>query len=94
MLKKEISIQYGEQPLKNKDYVKIINEKHFNRIVSMLKNEDIILGGKVDRANLRIEPAIIDNVTFESACMKEEIFGPILPIMTFKTKEDIDNHCE
>ncbi|MGO5358451.1 aldehyde dehydrogenase [Anaerofustis sp. LCP19S3_F7] len=89
LLKNEISIQYGEEPLKNKDYVKIINEKHFNRIVSMLKNEDIIWGGKVDRANLRIEPAIIDNVTFENACMKEEIFGPILPIMTFKTKEDI-----
>ena len=89
LLKKEIVLQYGKEPLRNKDYGKIINEKHFKRISSMLENEEILIGGDIDSENLKIAPTLINNATFESACMKEEIFGPILPIMTYKTKEDI-----
>lgn len=75
--------------LENVDYVKIINEHHFNRLISFLGNqEQIIYGGKFQSSNLKIEPTLME-VDIDSHIMKSEIFGPILPIMSFKTIEDI-----
>ena len=88
-LKDEIISQFGKDPIGNSDYGKIINEKHFARLKGLIKNEDIIIGGYCDDDKLKIEPTILDNITMESPCMKEEIFGPILPVMTFKDREDI-----
>ena len=88
-LKDEIISQFGKDPIGNADYGKIINEKHFVRLRSLLENEDIVIGGYCDEDKLKIEPTILNNVTMESPCMKEEIFGPILPVMTFKDKKDI-----
>ena len=69
--------------MKNEDYTKIVNERHFNRLVNLIKGEKIIYGGDIDRELLKIEPTILDKITLDSPIMQEEIFGPILPIMTF-----------
>ncbi len=86
---REIKKQYGEEPLRTEYYGKIINKKHFDRLLSLIDKEKCIFGGKYDSEALRISPTVLDNVTFEDAVMQEEIFGPILPILTFDKTEDI-----
>ncbi|MGN1143627.1 MAG: aldehyde dehydrogenase family protein, partial [Anaerovoracaceae bacterium] len=83
-LKFYISVMLGEQPLKNPDYPKIINEKHFDRIMGLLEGEKAIVGGKGDRSHLKIEPTVLVDVTADSPVMQEEIFGPVLPVLTFR----------
>lgn len=70
------------------DYVKIINKNHFNRLLGLMKDGKIISGGKSDPKNSMIEPTILDNVSINSNIMKEEIFGPILPVLTFDKIEE------
>ena len=83
-IKKQIRKQYGSEPLRNPDYGKIINEKHFNRILGLMEPEKIVWGGRADRDGLRIEPTVMDHVRFSDPVMQEEIFGPILPVLTFE----------
>lgn len=71
----------GENALKNDSYVHMINEKHFDRVMSLINQDKVIYGGRGDRASLRIEPTIMLGVTKEDAVMKEEVFGPIIPII-------------
>lgn len=87
-LKQEIILQYGENVLENPDYGKIINKKHFDRILSLIDNRKIIFGGEKNIEKLKISPTILDNVTSDDNVMQEEIFGPILPILSVDT---IDN---
>ena len=90
-LKKCIQQFYSEDPSTDYNYGKIINQKQFNRIINYLKEGNIIYGGKYDESRLYIEPTLIHNVSLESPLMQEEIFGPILPIISFETKQ-ILNH--
>ena len=83
-IKKQIRKQYGSEPLRNPDYGKIINEKHFNRVLGLMEPEKIVWGGRADRDSLRIEPTVMDHVRFSDPVMQEEIFGPILPVLTFE----------
>ena len=83
LLKSEIRAMYGEDPLKNPDYGKMINRKHFDRVLGLMKEEKLILGGENDTESLRIAPAVMDQVTEDDAVMQEEIFGPILPVLTY-----------
>jgi aldehyde dehydrogenase (NAD+) len=85
----EVRRQFGEKPLENGDYGKIVSRKHFDRVCGLMDPEKTVLGGGADEATLRIEPTILDNVTFDDPVMKEEIFGPILPILTFDSAEEI-----
>lgn len=85
----QIKAQFGENPLENPDYGKIVNEKHFDRVCSLIDVQKVVWGGKSDRARLKIEPTVLDNVTWEDAVMQEEIFGPIMPVLTFEKTEDI-----
>ena len=78
---------FGDKAEESYNYSKIINEKQFNRLVNYLPLGNILYGGRVDKAKLFIEPTIMDNVNADSAVMKDEIFGPILPIISFNTKE-------
>ncbi|GAB3791553.1 aldehyde dehydrogenase [Virgibacillus kimchii] len=87
-MKKQIKSFYGKSPLRNKDYIRIINEKHFNRLESYLNKGTILHGGNVDREYLMIEPTIIDQVSWEDEIMQEEIFGPILPVFSFQDIEE------
>ncbi|MDY5229501.1 MAG: aldehyde dehydrogenase [Eubacteriales bacterium] len=79
----QIKIQYGDNPLKNKDYGKIINQKHFKRLCGLIDKNKVIIGGETDCGSNRIAPTVMDNVTENDAVMGEEIFGPIMPILTF-----------
>jgi aldehyde dehydrogenase (NAD+) len=72
----------------NSEYGKIINEKQFDRLIKFLNQGEIIFGGKYDRSKLFIEPTIIANVSLDSDIMKEEIFGPILPVIGFSNAVD------
>lgn len=83
----EIKRQYGESPLLDANYGKIISEKHFNKVVSFLEGQNIYYGGKIDSKSLKIEPTIVDSPNLDSPIMTEEIFGPILPVMSYNTKE-------
>ena len=87
-IKKQIQKQYGKQPLERDDYGKIINKKHFNRVRNLIDKNKVILGGKADPSTLRIEPTVLDNVTFGDAVMQEEIFGPVMPILTFDSLDE------
>ena len=80
---------YGENPLKNPDYPKIINEKHFNRILGLFEGEHLLIGGQTNLEALKIAPTIIDQVTWSSPVMQEEIFGPVLPIIEFDDLDEV-----
>lgn len=84
-IKKQIVAQYGEQPLNNENYGKIINEKHFNRVLSLIDKEKLAHGGNSNPATQQIEPTLMNNVTFDDAVMQEEIFGPVLPVLTYES---------
>ena len=81
----EIEKQFGKEPLKNPNYGKIINEKHFERILGLIKGEKLVYGGQSEPESLRIAPTVLNNITWDDAVMGEEIFGPLLPILTFDT---------
>lgn len=79
---------YGEDPSKSPDYARIINEKHFQRLEGLLNDGEIVFGGRRDRATLYMAPTLIDRVTLQDNIMKEEIFGPLLPVMTYEKLDD------
>lgn len=87
-LKKFIPRFYGADPSAEPGYGRIINQKQFNRIVSYLSDGKIVYGGKHHEASLFIEPTIITDVSMDSSIMKEEIFGPVLPVLSFKTMQE------
>ena len=87
-LQKEITAQFGEDPLKNPDYGKIINQKHYDRIMGLIDADKVVCGGCGDGQSLRITPTIMKNVIFSDTVMGEEIFGPVLPILTYDTLEE------
>lgn len=88
-VQKQIRRQYGKQPLHSSDYGKIINEKHFDRILGLIDEKKVVHGGGSDRSTLRIEPTVMDNVTFSDAVMQEEIFGPAMPILVFDSLDEV-----
>lgn len=78
-----IKKMYGKDALQNEEYPKMINEKHFDRVIGLKREVHTVSGGRSDRNSLKIEPTILDQVTWESPVMQEEIFGPLLPVLTF-----------
>jgi aldehyde dehydrogenase (NAD+) len=85
----QIRRQFGELPLSNPNYGKIINEKHFDRICGLMDPAKVVCGGQADRKTLRIAPTVMDNVTWDDAVMQEEIFGPVLPVLMYEKLSDI-----
>ncbi len=85
----QIKAQFGENPLENPAYGKIISEKHFARICALIDGEKIVFGGGKDEAKRKISPTLMDNVTWADAVMQEEIFGPVLPILTFERFDEV-----
>ena len=72
----------------NKEYPKIINKRQFDRMIELIEKEDIAYGGSFDEKTLKIQPTLLDNKSFESKAMQEEIFGPILPIIEYIDLEE------
>ncbi len=88
-LKREVVAQFGEDPLKNPTYGKMINEKHFTRVSALIDEKKVVHGGRTDAERLKIEPTILDGVSHADAVMQEEIFGPVLPILTYKDESEV-----
>ena len=79
---------YGARPEESNDYAKIIHEKRFDTLVGYLSEGKIVTGGRHDRQRLFIEPTLMEDVSPESPLMREEIFGPILPVFTYSDMEE------
>lgn len=88
-IKKQIVSQFGASPLENQNYGKIINEKHFARVMGLIDKDKVVIGGGGNAETLRIEPTVMTDVTFNDAVMGQEIFGPVLPVMTYKKFSDV-----
>ena len=87
-LKKSLQRFFTDKPEESYNYGKIINERQFNRLINYLSQGNIVYGGRTDKEKLFIEPTIIENVSLDAPIMKDEIFGPILPILTFNTADE------
>ena len=79
---------FGEEPLKNPDYPRMINEKHYHRVMGLLKDEKAETGGYGDEEHRQIAPTVLTSITEDSPVMQEEIFGPVLPVLTFGEIEE------
>jgi aldehyde dehydrogenase (NAD+) len=88
--KTELEKAYTNNPEQSKDFARIINTKNFERLNNMLTNENIVIGGKTDKLNLYISPTLIDEPKLDSEVMKDEIFGPILPVLSYESENEID----
>lgn len=80
---------YGRDPLSDENYCRIVSERHFDRLLSLIKAENIIYGGKNSREKLKITPTILEPVSENSKIMQEEIFGPIMPILEFDNFDQV-----
>ncbi|WP_162126146.1 aldehyde dehydrogenase [Flavobacterium phycosphaerae] len=88
-LKAEITTAYVENPEASPDFARIINAKNWKRLVTLLENETIVFGGNSNASDCYLSPTIIDEPNLESPVMHEEIFGPILPVVSFETEADL-----
>ncbi|MEF9873190.1 MAG: aldehyde dehydrogenase family protein [Glutamicibacter sp.] len=79
---------YGKEPLTHPDFGRIVSRKHFDRLLSMFEQGEVVFGGEYDEDTLRIAPSIMRNVDLEGSLMTEEIFGPILPVIEVETFEE------
>lgn len=89
-MKIEIIKAYGENPKNSSDLARIVNEKNWHRLVSMIETEKVVFGGETDIEDFYISPTLIDENDLDSELMQEEIFGPLLPIITYKDEKEID----
>ncbi len=83
---------YGRDPQKSNDFGRIVSPKHFKRLCRLLENSNIAVGAKVDENERYIAPTVLKSVLWDDEAMKEEIFGPILPVITFKTIDEAINN--
>lgn len=88
---KEIERRYGKNPENSEDFPRIINLNNIQRLTRLIENEHIIYGGKINKQTNYYSPTLIDNPELDSKIMTEEIFGPILPILTYENEDDISN---
>lgn len=95
-LKQAIKELYGEKPLKNDSFTRIVSERHFNRLCTFLNNGKVFVGGESSLEKLKIEPTVLMDITWKDKVMEEEIFGPILPVLDFEnlkeTLSEINQH--
>lgn len=91
-IKKQIKKQFGENPLENPAYGKMINEKHFYRVCGLIESEKVVCGGKSDLETLKIEPTVMDGVLYSDKVMSEEIFGPVLPVIGYNEISEVVNY--
>jgi aldehyde dehydrogenase (NAD+) len=82
-LQQAITANLGKHPQQSEAYTRIINQKHFKRLRALIDDEKVVYGGITDAATNYIAPTVMDHVSFDDAVMQEEIFGPVLPVLTF-----------
>lgn len=88
-LKRNLNDFYGKDPIANNDLPRIINENHFDRLLGLINEDKVVFGGEFDRDKLKIAPTIMDGVDFADPVMSEEIFGPLIPIISYANLDDI-----
>ena len=88
-IQREIKVQFGEKPLENPKYGKIVSGKHFARLTGLIDPQKVVCGGETDEGAERIAPTVMDGVTWSDKVMGEEIFGPILPVLTFEDFNEV-----
>ena len=93
-LKKYIVRFFGDDASTHYNYCKIINENQFDRLIKYLDEGRVIMGGQHQRSSLYIQPTLLDGVDENSRIMKEEIFGPVLPVISFENKQEALNIIE
>lgn len=91
-MKDNIINMLGDNPLDNNDYPKIISKRHLDRLINLIDKNKIIYGGNHNCEKLEV--TLLDNVTFDDLVMKEEIFGPILPIITYKSIDEVKDKMD
>lgn len=88
-LKDEITAAYGHKPEESPDFARIVNSKNWNRLVDMIEHDKVVFGGQTDAESCYISPTLIDESDLDSLIMKDEIFGPLLPILSYDSEADI-----
>lgn len=88
-MRHEITEQYSKEPLQNENYVRIVSERHFERLCRFLQDGQVVIGGNYKKDTLHIEPTVLADITWQDAVMEDEIFGPILPIIEYDNIEDV-----
>ncbi|WP_339918231.1 aldehyde dehydrogenase [Yeosuana marina] len=89
-LRDEIELFYSKNPEESEDFARIINTGNFKRLANILDNEHIVIGGETNEDDLFIAPTVVDEPSIDSEVMKDEIFGPILPILSYSNEDDIN----
>jgi aldehyde dehydrogenase (NAD+) len=83
---------YGEDPSTSPHYSRIINKRHHDRLTALLAGEKIHSGGRSDREARYLEPTIVEDSSWDSKLMQDEIFGPILPVLTYADLDEVEDH--
>ena len=89
-LKEEITKAYGDNPADSPDFARIVNTKNCERLIGLIDSKKVIFGGQTDLDNCYIAPTLIEETSLETELMKDEIFGPLLPIITYEKESDIE----
>lgn len=89
-LEKWIDNMIGKQPFGNPDYPKMINEKHYDRVLGLIKGEKVVTGGCGKRETLQIAPTVLQDVAPDAPVMQEEIFGPVLPVLAYRDISEVE----
>lgn len=88
-LKKVITSYYGENIYESPDFPRIVNEKHYNRVSGLINKDKVVFGGETVEKDNYVSPTIMDNVIWDDDVMKEEIFGPLIPVLEFDKIKDV-----
>ncbi len=94
LIQTEITRQFGADPLQNPHYGRIVNQKHFDRLCGLIDPAKVVQGGQRDPVALRIAPTVLDNVSPADPVMQEEIFGPVLPILSYRTLAEAERFIQ
>ncbi|WP_441000812.1 aldehyde dehydrogenase [Fodinibius sp. SL11] len=89
LIKNEIQAFYGADPSQSSDFARIINDKHFKRLTDLIEPDKVFYGGDTDADSRYIEPTIMTDISWDDAVMQEEIFGPILPVLSFNSTNEV-----
>jgi len=88
-LRAAISAFYGPRPIESEELGKIVNERHFDRLVGLLGGAEAVIGGDYDRESLKIAPTVLDHADWSLPVMGEEIFGPLLPLLEYSELDEV-----
>ena len=88
-LKEKVEYMFGDNPKESLAYSRIINSHHYERLKALCEDGDIVVGGQFAPEDNYISPTVLDNVSLDSEVMRDEIFGPVLPVLSYKNKQDV-----